>query len=76
MSVTLTVREIRDLAQYAGLEVDSIALGREELDTELHVEVCPKCGLRDDDGAIIHYRHIAWFVEYPDEGSSGLGDPL
>ena len=78
MSITLTVAEIRDLALFCGFRVDDNGeekRGSDELDTEIVIEACEK-GIQDDDGKVLHYSHIAWFSEYPDEGVMGLGPEI
>lgn len=75
--LTLTVAEIKDLAECAGLVLDKgVSYDADELETEIVVMECPKSGVRDDDGKPTHYAHIAYFAEYPDEGSYPLGAEL
>lgn len=75
--LTLTVAEIKDLAECAGLVLDkSVSYEASELETEIVVMACPNEGVRDDDGKPTHYAHIAYFAEYPDEGCYPLGDEL
>jgi hypothetical protein len=76
-SITLTVKEIQDLAMFAGIVLDeSRRVDEEDGDTPITVGPCPLNGLRDGDGEEVtrHYRHIAWFEEYPEEGCHGLGE--
>lgn len=73
----LTVAEIKDLAECAGLVLDkSVSYEADELETEIVIMACPKEGVRDDDGKPTHYAHIAYFGEYPEEGSYPLGDEV
>ena len=75
--LTLTVAEIKDLAECAGLVLDkSVSYDDDELETGIVVMECPKAGVRDDDGKPTHYAHIAYFDEYPEEGSYPLGAEL
>lgn len=75
--LTLTVAEIKDLAEFAGLVLDkSVSYDADELETEIVVMECPKEGVRDDDGKPTHYAHIAYFAEYPEEGCCPLGAEL
>lgn len=75
--LTLTVAEIKDLAEFAGLVLDkSVSYDDDELETEIVVMECPKEGVRDDDGKPKHYAHIGYFAEYPEEGSYPLGAEL
>lgn len=72
--LTLTVAEIKDLAECAGLALRTdVTYDADELETEIVVMECPKAGVRDDDGKPTHYAHIAYFAEYPEEGSFPLG---
>ena len=75
--LTLTVAEIKDLAECAGLVLDkNVSYDADELETEIVVMECPKQGVRDDDGKPTHYAHIAYFDECPEEGSYPLGAEL
>ncbi|BBN90571.1 MULTISPECIES: hypothetical protein [Rhodocyclales] len=75
--LTLTVAEIKDLAECAGLVLKEDCLPDEdELETEITIIPCPESGVLDDDGKPTHYAHIAYFAEYPDEGSYPLGNEI
>lgn len=75
--ITLTVAEIKDLAECAGIALaKDVAYDADELATEIVVMECPKQGVLDDDGKNTHYAHIAFFDEYPEEGTYPLGDGL
>lgn len=75
--LTLTVAEIKDLAEFAGLVLNQKFMpDADGLETEIIVIECPKDGVRDDDGKPTHYAHIAYFAEYPEEGSHPLGPEL
>ena len=75
--ITLTVAEIIDLAICAGIGLATdVTYDSDELETEIVVMECPKQGVLDDDGKPTHYTHIAYFDEYPEEGSFPLGDEL
>lgn len=71
--LTLTVKEIADLAEAAGLDVGPVPT--DEAFTEYTITDCPKEGL-DEDGIRTQYRKIAFITEYPEEGSFGLGYPI
>lgn len=74
-AITLTVREIADLACFAGLTVDDSKIDFEN--QELTIRLCPDAGLTDeDDGTVSHYRWIACLTEYPEDGYTGLGGAL
>lgn len=71
----LTIKEIKNLAEFAGLTV--LDIDQDEAETEITVEPCGKEGLRD--GKLDKprfYAHIAWFTEYPEEGAAGLGPEI
>jgi len=74
----LTIAEIKTLAQFCGLVLTDESLSDHEQDeTELAVTECPEGGLIDTDAATVRrYARVAYFYEYPDEGSVGLGDEL
>lgn len=75
MTITLTGKEIRDLAEAVGLVIAKNDYA-EELETEMVIVPCPEAGVLNDDGEPEHYRYIAWLEEYPEEGSCPLGDKL
>lgn len=76
--MTLTIEEIRDLAQFCGLIVqEPTASEREdECETEITVSAWPK-GVWDEDQKcqVPPHKHIAYFEEYPEEGVVPLGSP-
>jgi hypothetical protein len=74
----LTVAEIKDLAESAGLVLDdTFKCDADDMETEIIVMECPKEGIRDeDDNRQRHYAHIAYFPEYPEEGCCPLGAEL
>lgn len=74
----LTIAEIKTLAQFAGLVLtDESRTDTDQDESEIAVTDCPEGGLIDTDAATVrHYVHVAYFYEYPDEGSVGLGDEL
>jgi len=79
MSITLTGKEIKDLAEFAGFKVDGLTKMEEEaLETEIVIAESCKEGILDEggDGAIKHYAHIAYAAEYPEEGCYPLGDEI
>ena len=69
--MTLTISEIKDLAQFAGLRLVEEAL--EDADAEITVEECPAKGVEDDDGSIIHSRFVAYFEDCREDGCYPLG---
>ena len=75
--MTLTTREIRDLAAFAGLVLsEEKSVSHDEDDTEIAIVKCPEDGLIEDDGSRLHYRYIAYYDDLPEEGSFGLGERL
>lgn len=73
--LTLTIEEIKDLAEMAGLSVNKDDLDDENKLTEIVVTACPKKGIQETDGSIVHYKHMAYYEEYPEEGVCPLGSP-
>lgn len=73
-TLTLTIEEIKDLAEFAGLRVNDDDLDSDNRDTEITVTECPKQGVKDET-KIVHCRHIAYLEEYPEEGVMPLGTP-
>ena len=69
----LTAAEIRDLAEMVGFTVDVHDVN---LEYDVTVEACPSDGVKFDDGAARHYRHIACDSEYPEEGWQALGKEI
>lgn len=77
--LTLTVAEIYDLACAAGFTINHGEMfmpDADEMETEITIIDCPKDGVEDDDGKHTHYAHLAYFTEYPEEGSYPLGAEL
>lgn len=77
--LTLTISDIVDLVALAGFTLDPaqlLATDPDELEQEITIAPCPAGGLRDDDDTPRHYRHIAYYTDYPDEGAIGLGNPI
>lgn len=72
-SFSLSVREIYDLAQFAGLSVGDLPEDEDEQDASLTVASCPEDGVLDDDGVAQHFEWIAYYSEYPEEGCMPLG---
>jgi hypothetical protein len=70
VNVTLTGKEIRELAEFAGLQIVEHDYA-DEYETEITVE--GPSNLTNDDGMKEHYCLIAYFTEYPEEGAIGLG---
>ena len=71
----LTIAEIKTLAQFAGLVLtEESRTDTDQDESEIAVTDCPEGGLIDTDAATVrHYAHVAYFYEYPDEGSVKLG---
>lgn len=68
MSITLTGKEIRDLAEFAGFDV---TWDKENEALTMEIEyVVMECGKE----GIEFYDHFAYLAEYPEEGCLPLGD--
>lgn len=75
MSITLTGKEIRDLARVAGFLVEADVLMDEEyMEIEYTISECPAEGVWDEEGNFQHYKYVAVNCEYPEAGAFGLGD--
>jgi hypothetical protein len=73
MSITLTGKEIVDLARFAGFSVDTHGM-TDELETEYTVMNCPKKGLKDEDNNnTYHSKCVAYISDYQEEGFQNLG---
>ena len=70
----LTVREIKELAEFAGLSLhgDSNA---DDMDSEISITTEPMECI-DDNGKVERYAHVAHFADYPEEGCMPLGEPI
>lgn len=72
-TLRLRVDEIHDLAMFCGFKFTNDPVG-DEAETEIAVMPCPPEGVKnEDDDSVIHYRLIAYYDEYPEEGVCGLG---
>ena len=73
--LTLTGKEIKDLAEAVGLVIKPLDY-EDELETEMTIIDCPASGVLDDDGKATHFQHVAYYSEYPEEGMCPLGDEV
>lgn len=73
--LTLTGKEIKDLAEAVGLVIKPLDY-KDELETEMTIIDCPASGVIDDDGKARRYQHVAYYSEYPEEGVHPLGDEV
>jgi hypothetical protein len=75
--LTLTVAEIVDLADAAGLVLNQKFMpDADEMEAEITIIDCPKEGVRDDEDKSTHYAHVAYLSDYPEEGIFPLGPEL
>ncbi len=74
-SITLTGKEIRDLAEFAGFSIVENDY-TDENETEMVIQNCPDKGILNDDNEPEHYRLIAYLAEYPEEGCMPLGEKI
>lgn len=77
----LTVKEIKDLATLVcGLKLcpESNHDDPEDDNTEIMIEDCPQTGVvhEGDETERRRWQHIAYLLEYPDEGVVGIGREL
>lgn len=78
-SITLTAKEILDLARFTGLEMSGKKLDDDWCEAEYTVCPCHSEGLKSEEAPDIpaeHYRHIVYMEEYPEEGVFPLGSPI
>jgi len=77
---TLTVEEIRDLAQFCGMVVQEPTASEKEDERETKIVVAPwpERGVKDEEGIAVlpPHKHIAYFAEYPEEGCMSLGSAI
>ncbi len=77
MALTLTVEQIKDLAEFAGLTLNSrFGLSEDELASEITIDTALPDGVVMDNGDKKKFSHVAWFADYPDEGCCPLGPEL
>ena len=76
--IILTIGEIKDLAEFCGLVLSKECINdTEDDDAEVSIEECPSRGILDeDDGSVKHYKKMAYFTDYPEEGVFPLGNEL
>lgn len=78
MSITLSGREIRDLANAVGMEIsDKYVVEDDILETNMVIMECPKEGISyEDEEGRHHFSHVAYIEEYREEGTFPLGDEI
>ncbi|AZZ92786.1 hypothetical protein EUZ85_19480 [Hahella sp. KA22] len=74
--LNLTIQQVGELAQHSGYNVNYSDIDKNEREQLVCVADGPRGGLNDDDGKPIHFSHIMWFEEIPEEGCIGLGEEL
>ena len=78
-TTTLTINQIVALADFAGITVSPSNFDIESDSLIVITDDPAMTTLSDQDGEIVTketFSHVAWFDEYPEEGSIGLGDPI
>lgn len=72
---TLTVEEIRHLAQFCGMVITPPTAKEKEDERETTIVIAqwPEKGVKDDDGMLPHHKYVAYLEEYPEEGVVPLG---
>ena len=71
--VILSVKEILDLAEFAGLSIDREKINSYEMETPIAIMKCPE-SMRWEDEPNTVYEYAAFYEEYPQEGQMPLGD--
>ena len=79
--ITLTVLQILELAEFAGIPVSGVALDEFEKVTEIVICDCPPEGITNegepgDTESVSHYEFIAYCADCPEEGCIGLGPEI
>ncbi|ELL0578554.1 hypothetical protein NTH44_003159 [Vibrio metoecus] len=76
--ITLTGKEIKQLAELVGFEIKEITnpeFASDVLETEIDI-VRDESGVIHDDGTLLKYKYKALFSEYQEEGVYPLGEPV
>lgn len=71
--VILSVKQIIELAEFAGLHIDKDKLDEGEMETPIAIMKCPE-DMRWEDEPNTVYEYAAFYNEYPQEGIVPLGD--
>lgn len=72
----LTIKEIIRLAEFAGLEVDTVNLSDDETESEITIMDGPEGGFFDGESLERYAGPVAYFSEYPEEGCCPLGEVI
>lgn len=67
MKLTLTVGEIKTLAECVGLRVAD-GTSDDDMEGRIIITEGPQQGIKEDDGTVIHCRYMAYWEDYPEEG--------
>lgn len=77
MIVDLTLREIKDLAEFSGFEIDESKSPKgDDLDAVVCIAKCHPDGLENDNGETERFNLVMYFEDCPEEGVIPLGDPI
>lgn len=73
--ITLTIHEIKDLAEFAGLRVAPVSKrDLPDMDAELTITKGPADGVRPHrPGELRRCQYVAYYTDYPEEGCHPLG---
>ncbi len=77
--ITLTGKQIMELALFSGLVIDEKNMDESLLDTEyelMHDEVGIEIKCEDGIDDPEKYTHVVFITEYPEEGTLPLGDRM
>lgn len=74
--LTLTGKEIKDLAESIGFTITKGSFDKDILETEMTVVDCPEKGVEGDDGKPMFFNYVAYFDDCPEEGVMPLGDEV
>ena len=79
--INLTLKEVKELAEFCGFNVTpcDFSFDSDEMDSEITVFDSSANGLVDRDGPTVtinYYSTSFYFVNCPEEGCIGLGNPI
>lgn len=79
--ITLTMQQIKELAEFTGMVVDASGFDEEYMEGEYVIAECPESGIKNDGEpsdpeTFSHYEFVVYCQECPEEGCIGLGPEL
>lgn len=79
--ITLTMLQIKALAEFTGMLVDSAGFDDDYMSSEYVIAACPAIGIKNDGepgdpDSVSHYELIAYCADCPEDGCIGLGPEI